>query len=157
MAHVPRVYAETSVFGGVFDEEFKRASTAFFDTVQRDRFRLVTSRAVESELRDAPIRVQAFFSDALAYTELVEVTPEAALLRDAYLAAGIVGPASRVDALHIALATVNACLIVVSWNFKHIVHYQKIPRYNAINVARGYTPLLIHSPAEVILDEGQDV
>jgi hypothetical protein len=29
-----RVYADTSVYGGVFDEEFSVTSTAFFDSVR---------------------------------------------------------------------------------------------------------------------------
>ena len=37
------------------------------------------------------------------------------------------------DALHVAVATVSGCSVIVSWNFKHIVNYRKIPLYNAIN------------------------
>jgi len=43
--------------------------------------------------------------------------------------------------------------MIVSWNFRHIVHYQKIPKYNAVNVLNGYAPIAIHSPLEVIPDE----
>ena len=32
--HPIRVYADTSVYGGVFDEEFAKPSRAFFDLVQ---------------------------------------------------------------------------------------------------------------------------
>jgi len=38
------------------------------------------------------------------------------------------------DALHVALASVAGCTMIVSWNFKHIVHFPKIPLYRAINV-----------------------
>ena len=38
-----RVYADTSVFGGVFDAEFEAASMAFFDLVRRCPFRLIVS------------------------------------------------------------------------------------------------------------------
>jgi hypothetical protein len=54
------------------------------------------------------------------------------------------------------LATVSRCSIIVSWNFKHIVHFRKIPLYNAINLTRGYSTLAINSPSEVIEDEDQD-
>jgi len=33
-----RVYADPSVFGGAFDEEFKRSSLAFFKAVREKRF-----------------------------------------------------------------------------------------------------------------------
>jgi len=39
--------------------------------------------------------------------------------------------------------------MIVSWNFKHIVHYDKIRLYNAVNTLRGYTPIGIYSPWEV--------
>jgi len=38
----------------------------------------------------------------------------------------------------------------VSWNFKHIVHFQKIPLYRAINTIKGYAEINIYSPPEVI-------
>ena len=35
-----RVYADTSVFGGVYDKEFEEASRAFFELVRAAKFRL---------------------------------------------------------------------------------------------------------------------
>lgn len=42
-----RVYADTSVFGGVFDSEFQSASRTFFDQVRGGRFQHVTSALVQ--------------------------------------------------------------------------------------------------------------
>ena len=50
----PRVYADTSVFGGVFDEEFSRPSRLFFDLVHQGKFDLVLSEVVRRELAGAP-------------------------------------------------------------------------------------------------------
>ncbi|MDJ0509521.1 MAG: hypothetical protein QNJ64_09750 [Crocosphaera sp.] len=58
------------------------------------------------------------------------------------------------DALHVALASVSGCSMIVSWNFKHIVHFQKIPLYRAINAVKGYAQIDIYSPLEVINYEG---
>jgi hypothetical protein len=44
-----RVYADTSVYGGVFDEEFADASRAFFDQVAEGGFQLVISALVHDE------------------------------------------------------------------------------------------------------------
>ncbi|GMU24264.1 MAG: hypothetical protein AMXMBFR13_43390 [Phycisphaerae bacterium] len=59
-----RVYADTSVFGGCFDEEFASASRTFFDEVKAGRFTLVVStatqmkwdiqRKLEEEMRQLP-------------------------------------------------------------------------------------------------------
>jgi hypothetical protein len=54
------------------------------------------------------------------------------------------------DGLHIVLATVAEVDLLVSWNFKHIVHFDKIRRFNAVNLERGYKPLQIFSPREVV-------
>jgi len=71
-------------------------------------------------------------------------------LRVAYLKADIVTNKYSNDALHVALATVTNCKIIVSWNFKHIVHFKKIPLYNAVNILQGYEQIAIYSPLEVI-------
>ena len=49
-AHAIRVYADTSVFDGVFDEEFRTASELFFAQVRSGRFQLVTSAIVQEEI-----------------------------------------------------------------------------------------------------------
>jgi len=82
--------------------------------------------------------------------ERVERSPEIESLRDAYLTAGVVGPASRLDAEHIAAATIAGADMIVSWNFKHIVHFDKIKGYHGVNLIQGYAPIPIHSPPEVI-------
>jgi hypothetical protein len=71
-------------------------------------------------------------------------------LRDAYLKARVVGPASESDAEHIASASVAGADFVVSWNFQHIVHFEKINGYNAINLLQGYKSIAMYSPREVI-------
>ena len=45
-----RAYADTSVIGGVFDEEFKVPSQKFFDQVRSGQFSLVTSAIVQDEI-----------------------------------------------------------------------------------------------------------
>jgi hypothetical protein len=60
------------------------------------------------------------------------------------------------DALHVAVATASDCSLIVSWNFKHIVHFEKIPLYNAVNTLRGHAHIGIFSPLEVIQYEGED-
>ncbi len=152
-----RVYADTSVFGGVFDEEFQEASTRFFEQVRLGRFELASSAIVQAEIDPAPDEVKGLFDDLLKVARIVEVSDDALALRQASLEAGIVTRDSADDALHVALATVSGCALIVSWNFKHIVHYRKVPLYNAVNALRGYPSLGIHSPQEVIEYEDQDV
>jgi hypothetical protein len=148
-----RVYADTSVYGGVFDAQFADASGRFFDLVRTGRFQLVLSALVRAELAQAPEQVRALLADVEPLAEVVDAGDDAIRLRWAYLDAAIVGPKSNADALHVAVATVSNCRLIVSWNFKHIVHFQKIPLYNGINQSLGYAPIAIHSPEEVIVSE----
>lgn len=146
-----RVYADTSVYGGTFDKEFARFSRLFFEQVRAGHFELITSAVVEQEIGSAPEKVRRYYESLTGVVKTVGLSPEALHLRSRYLAANIVGAASEADALHVALATVTLCSVIVSWNFKHIVHFQKIPLYNAINVVTGYGTLTICTPAEVVM------
>jgi len=105
---------------------------------------------VEQEIESAPELVRVNFMRFVSTSELAEISPAVLDLRDAYLSAGIVTPKSTDDATHVALATISQCEIIVSWNFKHIVHFQKIPKYNAVNALHGYRSINIYSPSEVI-------
>lgn len=72
-------------------------------------------------------------------------------MADAYLDHKILTHSFRNDALHIAAATVAGADLLVSWNFKHIVHFEKIQKFNAVNIEFGYKPILIYSPREMTL------
>ncbi len=148
-----RVYADASVYGGAFDEEFEAASLEFFDLVRKGRFRLVVSTVVRDELAEAPERVRSLFEEMRRIAESTTVAREVVGLQEAYLAAEIVGQKWEIDAMHVALATESQCAIIVSWNFRHIVNFKKIPLYNGVNLAHGYNAIAIHTPQEVIADE----
>ncbi|NNM86767.1 MAG: type II toxin-antitoxin system VapC family toxin [Phycisphaerales bacterium] len=148
-----RVYADTSVYGGVFDREFQQPSRQFFSLVRAGRFELVASALVEDELAYAPKDVRHWFDQMQDVTDRVVISTDAIRLRRAYLAAGIVTAKSLTDALHVAIASVSGCSLIVSWNFKHIVHFEKVPLYNAANVLHRWPELEIRSPAEVIEDD----
>lgn len=50
----------------------------------------------------------------------------------------------------LAAAMVARVDMIVSWNFKHIVHYDKIRGYHGVNLLNGYMAIPIYSPPEVI-------
>lgn len=70
-------------------------------------------------------------------------------LQAAYLRARVVPSKWEADALHVALASVSGCAAIVSWNFKHIVNFHRIPLYNGVNLSMGYKSLAIHTPQEM--------
>ncbi len=147
----PRIYLDTSVVGGCEDEEFAEASRELLAQAQAGKLDLLVSGLLLGELARAPEAVQRRLAGlAPECVEYVAETEEARTLRDCYVAAGIVGPAQVNDALHVALATVARADVIVSWNFKHIVHYDKIRFFNAVNLREGYNPVDIRSPLEIV-------
>ncbi len=136
--HPIRAYADTSVYGGVFDREFSAASRTFFAQARAGYFKRVVSAAVSDELARAPVAVRKFFNAARSGADEVFVSQKALDLQERYMQAGIVGVKWQTDALHVALATVAQCRLIVSWNFKHIVRFDKIGLYNAVNAMHGY-------------------
>ena len=84
---------------------------------------------------------------------IADITPAALRLQLAYVREKILTPRWEDDALHVALATTSGCDFIVSWNFKHIVNFQKIPLYNAVNTLMGLRTIEIYSPLEVISDD----
>lgn len=147
---VQRVYVDTSVIGGCFDPEFATWSDGLFHDFENGIFAPVTSQVVAAEIEDAPDFVQEKYAELLALSAtLLEVTDSALELADAYQHRSVLTPNYFDDGLHIALATIAEVDVLVSWNFKHIVHFNKIRRFNAVNLEYGYKPLQIYSPREV--------
>lgn len=147
----PRIYADTSVFGGCFDEEFSEESKALFEDIKAGKFMLVVATTTLRELDNAPDYVQRILADLPPdMVEVINYSKEIGILRDAYLEAGIVGDTCKADAEHVAVASVAEVDFIVSWNFKHIVHYEKISGYQAVNLLNGYKYICIYSPKEVV-------
>jgi hypothetical protein len=130
-------------------KEFDDPSRAFFEQVKSGTFTLIVSDLAIRELQNAPAPVREFFSTLRGY-ESASATDECYVLRDAYLRALVLGPASADDALHIAIATVHRADIVVSWNFKHIVQRRRIHGFEAVNTLMEYRSPEIFSPREII-------
>jgi hypothetical protein len=149
-----QVYVDTSVLGGCFEPEFALWSKGLIADFHAGTFTPVLSTLLETELRRAPEPVRAVYSELLALTgESIPVSDEALDLLAAYEAHAVLGSKFRSDMLHIALATVADVDLLVSWNFKHIVRFDKIRLFNAVNLEQGYKALSIHSPREVTTHE----
>jgi len=157
--HKIRVYIDTSIFGGTQDEEFAEATKRFFERVHQGQFRVLVSQVTADELTDAPPAVQAVLRE-LPHLSIERVTAgkEVLVLAMAYIDAGALGSAHRADAIHVASATVARADLILSWNFKHIVNFDRIRKFNAVNLMRGYPQIEIRSPLEVEYgDENQDI
>ena len=146
-----RFYLDTSVFGGVFDEEFDEFTLQLFERIKLGKIICIYSELVETELAKAPKKVRDFFSNLPKESlEKVEITEDIIKLATKYVEEKVVGETSFDDCIQIATATVNRVDILVSWNFKHIVNVYRIRGYNSINIRMNYPSLEIRSPKEII-------
>lgn len=144
-----RIYVDTSVFGGYFDEEFKDHTIPLFDRIRAGEFIVLYSTVTQDEIENAPEKVKELVKSLRAdQTEFVDTSAESLDLATEYIIEKVVGETSFADCLHIALATINRADFLVSWNFKHIVNIERIRGYNSINIKNGYKQLEIRSPRE---------
>jgi predicted nucleic acid-binding protein len=146
-----RIYIDTSVVGGYFDEEFTDATKKLFERLENNEIVFVISDLLDLELIGAPKNVRellhGFSNDKF---ERVQLTEEAIRLADTYIAEKVVGRTSLEDCRHIAVATINKVDVLASWNFRHIVNLDKIKGYNSINYRLGYPMIEIRSPKDLI-------
>ena len=146
-----RIYLDTSVFGGYFDDEFQKWTKPLFERISNGEFTILISTMLDEELEFAPERIKNLLADLNDnFTEFLKDKDEAISLATEYIDENVVGKTSYADCLHIALATIYQADLLVSWNFKHIVNVERIRGYNSINLKNGYKQLDIRSPRELM-------
>ncbi len=146
-----KIYIDTSIVGGYFDEEFREDTIKLFERFEKGEVIFVVSDLLDIELLYAPDYVRDLL---LKYPNekfiRVELNEEVFNLANTYVKEKVVGKTSIEDCRHIALATINKVDVLASWNFKHIVNLERIKGYNSINLRLGYALLEIRSPKDLI-------
>lgn len=86
-----RIYIDTSIVGGYFDEEFREATIMLFERLNNDEIIFIVSDLLDLELINAPQQVREHL---LKYSadkfQRVELTEEAIKLADTYIANKVV-------------------------------------------------------------------
>ncbi len=147
---VPRIYIDTSVIGGCFDPEFAKWSNGLMKDFRLGHFKPIVSDIVTVELIKAPEQVRKKYAELIDNgAEKIEENEKVNRLVQVYSKRKILSDKFTNDMIHIALATVFEVDLLVSWNFKHIVHFDKIRQFNAVNKELGHNLIQILSPREV--------
>jgi predicted nucleic acid-binding protein len=147
-----RIYIDTSVVGGYYDEEFEEATKELFKRLDNKEIVFVVSDLLDLELIYAPENVRnLLYNYSGEKFERVLLTEEAITLADKYISENVVGKTIMEDCRHIAIATINRVDVLASWNFKHIVNLDKIKGYNSVNLKLGYQMIEIRSPKDLII------
>ncbi len=146
-----RVYIDTSVIGGCFDIEFNEWSNKLFDKFREGRKIAVISDVTLDELSFSRLEVRNHLETISSkLKEFIVNDEQSEELAEQYIREHAVSRKSQEDALRIAIATVNKVDVLVSWNFKHIVNLDRIRKYNAVNLMKGYPILEIRNPREIL-------
>ncbi|MFZ4591618.1 MAG: type II toxin-antitoxin system VapC family toxin [Ignavibacteria bacterium] len=150
---IPKIYIDTSVIGGCFDTEFRVTSRKLFDRIKLGLYKGLISEITINELEDAPDKVKEFMKDfSKDELSLLKLNEDVNNLALKYISEAVVSEKYFGDAMHIAIATIYDVDILVSWNFKHIVNYNRIKKFNAINLKEGYKVLEIRSPKDLFYE-----
>ncbi len=146
-----KIYIDTSVIGGCFDEEFQEWSNKLIkEIISREKIAVISDITLE-ELEKAPVKVRNILENIPNESkEIISLSEEAIQLSNHYIEEKIVNKNHLVDTRHIAIATINKVDILASWNFKHIVNFNLIRKYNSANLKYGYALLEIRTPREVL-------
>ena len=135
----------------------KMKDQIFTFVYKNQNFLIHFSEVSEAELSLAPDFLKELKSKIPAdcYKHL-DLDSDSKELAETYIQEKILGKSSLNDAYHIAIATVNRLDVLVSWNFKHIVNFDKIKQFNSINLRLGYPMIEIRSPKEFVSNENND-
>lgn len=150
-----KLYVDTSVWNFALEKQRHEYSFAreFFNLVKKKRkYEIFVSDLVHGEIMDAHEGRKRFLRNLLAKHKPLnlEATEEAFKLAIIYVSENIIPRNHQDDAIHIAIATINKCNYIVSYNYKHIVRAKTIRGVHIINQQRGYDLIEIVSPREFV-------
>ena len=149
-----KVYLETTMFNYYFDEtrNAQPFTVAFYEAIGSGQFEGFTSVYAYNELKMAPEPQRTNMLNLIEKYNIIvlDTSDEVIKLAENYIASNIIPSKKRLDALHIAIATVNELDIILSFNFKHINKLKTKTLIPAVNRMAGYREIVIAQPEEVI-------
>ena len=151
-----KVYLDTSVISHLQHEDVPEKMRETLELWEQFRLRkdieIVISDLVVREISQCSEPKLSFLLEKLAeldYT-LVHVTEDERALSNTYRENGVLRKKSLDDLTHIAIATLNECRYIVSWNFKHFVNPKTIKAVNAINLSLNLSQVDIFPPSMML-------
>ena len=142
------LYLETSVIGAYLDNDdtLRRDMTIWWFEHELSQYDVFVSPLVRRELERLEEPHRTGYLKLIEPFASVELSDEAAMLADGYIARGIFYRKYLADALHVALASYNKIDYFVTWNFGHIANVRKQARLRVFNTAAGFFSPTIVTP-----------
>ena len=153
----PRVYVETTVVSYLVARLSANATVASRQQVTLQlwtegstELEFVVSDAVLDEVSQGDPTIAQRRLEVLSDITVLETLPEANILAQNLIEAGVFPQRFRPDAQHIAIAIVHGVNYLVSWNYKHIVSEIKRQHINQVCQGHGFQPITICTPTELM-------
>ena len=134
------LYLETSVVGAYLDkgDSFRRDLTIRWWEHELPHYQAFVSPLVQRELERTREPYRSSYLQLLRPLPYLEVTEEAAILADGYIARGIFQRKFLGDALHVALASYHKIDYLVTWNFGYLASVHRQARIRLFNTSAGF-------------------
>lgn len=149
-----KLYIDTSVWNMALEKDRVHSETTndFLKLVTKENYLLIVSNLVMAEIARANDFRRKELSNLIEkYKPLLIYSDESVTsLANSYTLEKLIPVRFRDDAIHIAIATINHCDFLVSWNFKHIVKASTIKGVHGINFKEGFGMLEIVSPSQFV-------
>ncbi len=157
-----KIYLDTSVLSYLKQEDSPdrmKATLQFWEELKsRDDIIIYLSDVTIAEVSDCYEPKRSFIMNKLKEIQFIFLTKDddAELLAKQIIDLGILNNKSHDDCLHIAIAVLEACNYIVSWNFKHLVNVKTINGVRAITNLKGFSPIDIITPEMLIKGDEND-
>lgn len=154
MKKAPTVYLETTVPNYVFNDNYpdrQQAARKIFNLVKERKIKGFVSQVVIDELQATKgARRRKQLLGLAKGLIILAVDKEAENLAQKYVDENIFPKKRKMDALHVAIASVKGVDYILSWNFEHIVRIKTKEMVRGANTLLGYETPEIVVPEEVI-------
>ena len=153
-----KVYLDTSVISYLDHDdapERMKDTQALWKRFEQGEFEIYLSQVTLKEVGRCPEPKRSRLYDCLdniAFTRL-DVDNESLKLAQRIIDLGILTQKKVDDSQHLAIAIVNGCDIVLSWNFKDMVNIRTIRGVRAISNLEGYKGIEIAIPSALLFSE----
>jgi predicted nucleic acid-binding protein len=154
-----KIYVETSVISYLTSRLSRDLIVAGHQQItqewwanQRDKFELFVSQTVLEEIAGGDQEAAQQRLSVIESLPLQEITEEAIALAKDLVRLGPLPEKAAVDALHIAIAVTNKVDYLLTWNCKHLANAALRSRIERVCRARGYDPVVICTPEELLED-----
>ena len=157
-----KIYLDTSVLSYLKQEDSPdrmKATLQFWEELKnRDDIIIYLSDVTIAEVSDCYEPKRSYIMNKLKEIHFTFLTKDddAESLARQIIDLGILNNKSHDDCLHIAIAVLEACNYIVSWNFKHLVNVKTINGVRAITNLKGFSPIDIITPEMLIKGDEND-